>query len=85
LAQSEINISIGVKPPKIYFAELKEQCGGGKKKYGAITDMDALLENLRQHSIPEGIFGELADDYDAFLEERRKLMAQKIKAYFQTL
>lgn len=85
LAQSEINISIGAKPPKIYFAELQEQCSGGKKKYGAITDMDALQENLRQHSIPEGIFGELADDYNAFLEERRKLMAQKIKAYFQTL
>lgn len=85
LAQSEINIAIGAKPPSIYFGELKAQCTGGKKKYGAITDMDALLENLRQHAIPEGVFGELATDYDAFLEERRKLMAQKIKAYFQTL
>jgi hypothetical protein len=85
LAQSEINIAIGAKPPSMYFGELKSQCNGGKRKYGAITDMDTLLENLRQHAIPEGIFGELATDYNAFLEERRKLMAQKIKMYFQTL
>ncbi len=38
LAQSEINIAIGDKSPQVYFAELAEQCAGGKKKYGRITD-----------------------------------------------
>ena len=32
LAQSEINIAIGKKPPKQYFEELAEQCAGGPKK-----------------------------------------------------
>lgn len=40
--------------------------------------MDELKENLRQHCIPESIFNHLAEDYDQFLEERRKLMAAKI-------
>lgn len=85
LAQSEINIAIDTKAPSIYFNELLEQCHGGKKKYGGITDLDELKENLRQHAIPEGIFNSLADDYDHFLEERRMLMAAKLKTYFDRL
>lgn len=85
LAQSEINIAIGARAPKIYFNELREQCNGGKKKYGGIMDIDELRENLRQHCIPEDIFNGLADDYNAFLEERRKLMAEKIREYFNQL
>jgi len=55
LAQSEINIAIGAKAPKVYFEDLLKQCNGGKKKYGGITNLDDLKDNLRQHSIPEGI------------------------------
>ncbi len=85
LAQSEINIAVGAKSPKVYFDELLKQCQGGKKKYGGITDLDDLKDNLRQHSIPEGIFNHLADDYSQFLIERRQLMAAKIKDYFNLL
>lgn len=85
LTQSEINIAIGAKPPKVYFEELLNQCNGGKKKYGGINNVEQLKENLKEHSIPEGVFGDLAEDYRAFLEERRKLMAKKIKEYFKKL
>jgi hypothetical protein len=85
LAQSEINIAIGDKTPAAYFAQLLKQCDGGEKRFGGITDPDELKENLREHCIPDGIFGELADDYDGFLEERRKMMAAKIETYFAKL
>lgn len=85
LAQSEINIAIGAKSPKVYFEELLKQSQGGKKKYGGITEVDDLKNNLRQHSIPEGIFDNLADDYDLFLQERRQLMSAKIREYFDLL
>lgn len=85
LAQSEINIAIGNKAPSVYFAELKEQCTGGKRKYGGITEMDELRDNLRQHCIPETVLEDLDEDYDFFLEERRKLMAAKINSYFAML
>ena len=85
LAQSEINIAIGAKAPKVYFGELINQCQGGKKKYGGITNKDELIKNLLEHSIPEEIFNSLAESYDSFLEARRKLMAAKIKEYYQTL
>lgn len=85
LAQSEINIAIGAKPPAVYFRELLEQCDGGPRKYGGITDPHALRDNLRQHCVPEAIFDGLAEDFEGFLVERRRLMAAKIQRYFATL
>jgi hypothetical protein len=85
LAQSEINIAIGDKAPEQYFKELAEQCTGGKKKYGGITDTSELRANLRMSSLPEALLDGETPTYDDFLEERRKLMAQKIKVWFQAL
>jgi len=85
LAQSEINIAIGDKAPDQYFAELAEQCDGGKKKYGGITKRSELEENLDAHCLPKALLnGEIAD-YDDFLEVRRRLMALKIKQWFEVL
>jgi len=85
LAQSEINIAIGDKPPEKYFKELAEQVNGGKKKYGGITNEGELRANLRASSIPESMLDGAIPDYDDFLEERRKLMALKIKSWFEML
>jgi hypothetical protein len=85
LAQSEINIAIGDKAPAIYFKELVEQCSGGKRKYGGITDLAELKANLEENCIPESMLSEALLAYDAFLEERRRLMASRIKRYFKLL
>ena len=85
VAQSEINIAIGSKEPGIYFGQLLEQCQGGPKRYGNITDMDELRENFQMNCIPDGMDQMTVDDYPAFLAERRKLMAQKIRTYFEGL
>jgi hypothetical protein len=85
LAQSEINIAIGDKSPELYFKELADQCSGGKKKYGGITGEAELWANLRTSCLPESLLDGVIPDYDDFLHERRKLMAQKIKTYFERL
>lgn len=85
LAQSEINIAIGATPPEDYFKELAEQVNGGKKKYGGITDEADLRANLRASCVPESMLDGVIPDYDNFLEERRKLMALKIKTWFEVL
>jgi len=85
LMQQEINIAIGAKSPNVYFQELKEQCTGGKMKYGAINNLDELLDNLKTHCIPESIFDSNIDGYEAFLNDRRKLIADKMKSYYNTL
>ena len=85
LAQSEINIAIGDKAPAVYFKALAEQCQGGKRKYGGITDLDELKANLAENCIPELILNGEPQDYDAFLETRRMLMGAKLKRYFHSL
>jgi len=85
VAQSEINIAIGNKEPRVYFGQLLDQCQGGQKRYGNIIDLDTLRKNLRMHCIPGGIEQMTVEDYPAFLAERRRLMAQKIRAYFEAL
>lgn len=85
LAQSEINITIGGKPPETYFKELADQCSGGPKKYGNITDAAAMRANLRMSCVPESLLDGEIPDYDDFLEERRNLMALKIKSWFEVL
>lgn len=85
VTQSEINIAIGKKEPKIYFGQLMEQCREGPKHYGNICDQDALQENFRMNCIPSGMENMTIENYPTFLAERRKLMAQKIKAYFDSL
>ena len=85
LTQSEINIAIGDKSPERYFKELFEQVNGGKRKYGGITDAGVLRENLRLNCIPSSLLEGAALGYDDFLAERRKLMAIKIKSWFEAL
>jgi len=85
LAQSEINIAIGYKAPEKYFQELAEQCNGGAKKYGGITNATDLKANLRMHCLPESLLDAQIPNYDAFLAERRGLMALKIKQWFEVL
>ncbi len=83
--QSEVNIKVGKKAPNVYFQTLKEQCDGGELKYGGINSMTELKENLQAHCIPDTIFDMTIENYDDFLVERRRLMAQKMKGYYFSL
>jgi hypothetical protein len=85
LAQSEINISIGDRAPEVYFKELGEQCAGGAKKYGGITESDEMRANLAMNCLPTSLLEGTIPPYDDFLEQRRKLMALKIKQWFEVL
>jgi hypothetical protein len=82
LAQSEINIAIGDKAPAVYLRELVDQCAGGPRRYGGITDLDELRENLRVNCVPEGVLAGDIPDYEVFLEQRRRMMALRIKTWF---
>jgi len=85
LAQSEINIAVGNKEPGVYMSQMLEQCHGGPKRYGNIDLEDTLRANLAMNCIPEGTEFMTLSDYPAFLKARRRLMAQRIKIYFEKL
>ena len=81
IMQKDINIAIDDTAPTTYFSELQTGCREGNPSYGGINDLDELQKNLDSHCIPEGVFG----NYDEFLNERRKLMATKIRNYYFSL
>ena len=83
--QQEINIRVGNKSPQDYFTELKKQCDGGELKYGGIIQLDNLHENLSMNCIPTSVFDFTIENYNHFLVERRKLMAGKIRGYYEGL
>lgn len=80
-----VNISIGKMAPKTYFSLAVEQCSTGAIKCGAIIDLNQLKDNLATNCIPYEVINMDYTNYEQFLEERRKLMAQKIKAYYYSL
>jgi hypothetical protein len=85
VAQSEINIAIGGKAPADYFSELAHQCNGGRRKYGGLTKLADMRENLRMHCLPETMLEGRIDDYEEFLDARRQLMALRMKTWFEVL
>jgi len=85
MAQSEINIAIGDKAPEVYFGELRDQVNGGPKRYGGITDPAELRANLVMNCLPTSLLDGEPLDYDAFLVERRLLMAEKIRQWVAVL
>lgn len=85
VTQTEINIAIGKKEPCVYLAEVLKQCSGGERKYGNITTLQEYQTNLAMNCIPEAIQEMKLADYDEFLVQRRKLMAARMKTYFESL
>lgn len=85
ITQTEINIAIYDKAPELYLAQMLEQCNGGKQLYGGITSREELERNLAMHCIPQDALEKPELDYEAFLEERRRLMALKIKTWVESL
>jgi hypothetical protein len=83
--QTEINIAIGNKSPEIYFNELKKQCESSTPKYGGIISITDLNDNLRDNDIPDKIFSHNLSEYDDFLQARRRLMASRLKKYYNSL
>lgn len=82
---TQVNKSIGKKAPNVYFAEAVKQCDTKQITCGSITDIDVLKANLIANCIPFEVCGMDHTSYEAFLAERRKRMAQKIKDYYNSL
>jgi len=58
---------------------------GGKLKYDGIDSFEMLKENMKANCIPESVFEMEEEDYKELLLQRRKLIAGKIKNYYQSL
>ena len=85
ITQNEINIAIGAKAPEQYFSDIAQQANGGKLAYGGIDSEEEMRGNFRMNCIPEFMLDGNIPDYQGFLEARRRLMALKMRDWFQML
>ncbi|MBK8531100.1 MAG: DUF262 domain-containing protein [Flavobacteriales bacterium] len=79
------NIKIGDKTPAVYFTAVAEKLEQGKGEIGGLRNMADLRKNMRENCIPTGIFDYDVKSYPTFLEERKHLMAAKIRGYYEGL
>lgn len=85
LTETSINISISNSPPVVYMATLASQIETGVLKLGEIVEHSDLEKNLAENAVPPYLETVTAGSYPEFLTERRKLMADMIRRYFDSL
>lgn len=78
------NITIGAKPPSDYFNAVLEAVDR-KGTIGDLRTKADLKANMAENCIPEGIFDYGLKQYERFLEERKVLMAAKIRGWYEGL
>ena len=85
MLQTEVNVQVSDRAPVEYMQTVKAQCNGEDNRYGAINTIEDLNKNMAENCIPESFSNMTAEDYEEFLKQRRILMANKIKKYFDSL
>ena len=79
------NIKVGMLTPKDYLDKVKTQILAGTNVISTLDSESSLQENLINNDIPNSIDEADHFTYEKFLEERRRLMANKIKIYYESL
>lgn len=82
---TSVNVAISDAPPSEYLTANFELSRSGSAQAGTITSEAEFWNNLDCNCIPRTVLGMSAENYHEFLEQRRKLMAEKIRAYYYSL
>lgn len=82
---TQVNKSIGKQAPCEYFAKALKQCETKVAECGSITDIEVLKNNLAANCVPFEVCTMTYENYESFLEQRRTMMAKKIKNYYDGL
>lgn len=95
ITEQQINIKLGDNSPKNYMQKvfdelnLKEEAIKNQtqpiNEYTSLKSKEALNENIRVNCINNSLYTADHTTFKDFLSERRKLMAQKIKVFYQSL
>ena len=65
-----------------YIAKVKKEIVQNEVSISSITSIDDLNKNFKQNNIPTSLANSTFENYNDFLVERRKLMAKRIKEYY---
>jgi hypothetical protein len=79
------NIKVGKMPPSVYLDLVKKEIDNKEIKISTIDTNDNFIENLAANDIPSELTNYTHENFKDFLVERRKMMAFKIRRYYETL
>ena len=79
------NIKVGMQTPQDYLAKVKNEIENQVFDISSLDTLVGLEENLGSNDIPKTLEHATHLDYNDFLTERRKLIAAKIKTYYEQL
>ncbi|PLT32708.1 DUF262 domain-containing protein [Bacillus sp. V5-8f] len=80
-----VNLAIKDKAPSEYMEMVKKQTSGEKNVIGEITHPAELEYNMEMNCVPQSLFNLDHSNYEEFLIERRQLMANKIRKFYEKL
>ena len=83
--EQTVNLAIRDKPPEKYMEVVNQQINKREFNIGEIDTEEKLKKNMIMNCVPESVHKMDAKDYDKFLVQRRKLMANKIKRFYKSL
>jgi len=83
--EQSTNIKVGMMAPSEYFAKVKDEIVDKINNISTIDSDELLSNNLLINDIPSSILNANHSNYDDFLKERRILMAEKIRGYYEKL
>ncbi|WP_194852327.1 GmrSD restriction endonuclease domain-containing protein [Nonlabens antarcticus] len=79
------NIKVGKLPPMDYLSKVQEEIVNGVIKISTIDTQENLVQNLEANDIPLALLDYTHENFKDFLVERRKLMAAKVRRYYESL
>jgi len=83
--ETPINIKIQDVAPMEYFAELQSKLGTEETRLSGIEKWSDIKRNLSGLSLPAIVLKGNIDNYEIFLEKRRKMISNTIKLYWENL
>lgn len=79
------NIKVGMLTPKEYLNKVKTQIDAGTNEISTLDSISSLQESLANNDMPNILEEANHLVYESFLEDRRRLMANKLKIYYENL
>ena len=80
--RNDINISVSDLAPREYLGDI---LSGGNNHHSDIVNEAEMVNNFKDNAIPKILLQAEADDYDEFLQQRQRLMAEMVRDYYKGL
>ena len=80
--RNDINISVSDLAPRKYLGDI---LSGGNNHHSDIVNEAEMINNFEDNAIPKILLQAEVDDYDEFLQQRQRLMAEMVRGYYKTL